>query len=133
MLRRQPHVRVHLDLFVVVWVPRQRGSSQLGLGQNLRVKRFLAQRAIIVIRTPLFDALRVEVVALVAGQGRDLVRALERQQADDALLVLAELRPVEHARKLPQVRARRLPLEPVVLAVRRLAFVVTGDCGRSRS
>ena len=99
-LRRRRCVVVHLN-FVVVLVSHQSRSSQLRLGQRLRIKRLLAQWAIVVILTPLFDALRVEIVALVARQRRDHVRALERQQADDALLMLAELRPVEHARKLP--------------------------------
>ena len=59
------------------------------------------------ILAPLLDALAVEVVALVAGQGRDHVGIFEGFQADHALLVLGELAPVEDARQLAQLRCVR--------------------------
>ena len=77
-----------------------RSPSFLGVCEDLCVECLLAERAIVVILAPLLDAMRVEIVTLVAREGCDHVSLLEWQQADDALLMLAEFRPVEYAGKL---------------------------------
>ena len=108
-----------------------RGPSFLGICEDLSVECLLAERAIVVILAPLLDAIRVEIVALVAGQGRDHVSLLEWQQADDALLVLAEFRPVEYARKLAQIGGCILALESVSVVIGLLIALFLASYGSS--
>ena len=64
--------------------------------------------------TPLFDALRVEVVAFVTWQGCYHIVSLEVLQADHALLHLVMLLLIKNARQLAEiddtVHARRLTI-----------------------
>lgn len=84
----------------------------LSLRKSLCAKRLFAQRADVVFLTPLLDAVRVEVVPLVARKRRNHVIVRKRHQANDAFLVLTELGPIEYARQLAQVlRHRRLSLQ----------------------
>ena len=90
------------------------------LRQSVRIKRLLAQWAQTVGLGPLFDAVRVEVMPFVAGERRDHVVALKSLQADDALLVLRKLGPVEHARQPGQGRVRlssSLRVHPIAVLI----------------
>ena len=63
----------------------------MGFFQDLRGEFLLAERAIAMFLTPTLNALRVEVMALVAGQGSHQVIQIEILQTDAALLFVIEL------------------------------------------
>ena len=57
----------------------------------------VAQWTVLLLLVPLFDALGVEVVSSITGQGRHPVRLLELFQADYALSMLVELGLIKHS------------------------------------
>ena len=57
----------------------------------------LTERAFVVVLAPRFDAMRVEIVAFIAGQGSHHVCSLETFETNAALLVFSELLPSKHS------------------------------------
>jgi len=72
----------------------------------------VAERAVHALASPLLDAVRVEVVPLVAGQGRNHFTHAEVAEADRTLLMVVEAH-VEGARHLIECARHRLRLAGV--------------------